>query len=193
LTFLRNTDVEASDELLLKTYSERGDLNVLATLYQRYMDLIYGVCLKYLENNEDARDAVLNIFEELTVKVKKYEIQHFKAWLYQLSKNHCLMILRKRKTIPVHAEIDLMQSGDLLHLDYDNQTEHQFNLLQHCMEQLTDHQKNSIRMFYLEGKCYKNIADSTGLDAGKIRSFIQNGRRNLKICMENKSIEKLTH
>jgi RNA polymerase sigma-70 factor (ECF subfamily) len=61
------------------------------------------------------------------------------------------------------------------------------------MEQLTDHQKNSIRMFYLEGKCYKNIADSTGLDAGKIRSFIQNGRRNLKICMENKSIEKLTH
>jgi RNA polymerase sigma-70 factor (ECF subfamily) len=157
------------------------------------MDLIYGVCLKYLENNEDARDAVLNIFEELTVKVKKYEIQHFKAWLYQLSKNHCLMILRKRKTIPVNAEIDLMQSGELLHLDYDNQTEHQFNLLQHCMEQLTDHQKNSIRMFYLEGKCYKNIADSTGLDAGKIRSFIQNGRRNLKICMENKSIEKLTH
>jgi RNA polymerase sigma-70 factor (ECF subfamily) len=41
-------------------------------------------------------------------------------------------------------------------------------------------------LFYLEQKCYKDIADLTGYDLNKVKSAIQNGKRNLKICMERK-------
>ena len=98
VAFLTNIPAHKhTDEVLVAQYKSGGDLQVLSDLYQRYMELVYGVCLKYLKNEEDARDAVLNIYEELIPKVKKYEIQFFKSWLYQLAKNHCLMKLRSAK------------------------------------------------------------------------------------------------
>jgi len=72
-----------------------GDLQVLGVLYSGYTELVYGVCLKYFKQEEQASDAVMDIFEELIQKAKKHEVDKFRPWLYVLAKNHCLMRLRK--------------------------------------------------------------------------------------------------
>lgn len=186
MAFLTNIPAHTdSDDVLVARYKSGGDLQVLSDLYQRYMELLYGVCLKYLKDEEDARDAVLNIYEELILKVKKYDIQHFKSWVYQLAKNHCLMKLRSGKKFSKAAvDVALMQNEDPVHLNGVMEKEEHFKQLDFCMSQLVPDQKKVVSLFYLEGKCYNEIEETTGLDWKKVRSFIQNGRRNLKICMD---------
>jgi RNA polymerase sigma-70 factor (ECF subfamily) len=150
------------------------------------MDLVYGVCLKYLRTPDDAKDAVINIYEELIIKVKKHQVEHFKAWLYQLAKNHCLMILRKKKTFPIEIDSELVQLKDESHLEEAMTKEAHLTIMQECINQLVSQQKIAIELFYFKEKCYKEIAETTKMDVNKVKSFIQNGRRNLKICMDNK-------
>lgn len=165
-------------------------MECLGELYQRYMDLVYGVCLKYFKEPEASKDAVMLIFEELVKKVLKYEIDNFKPWLYQVAKNHCLMKLRSQKTIPHFIEADVVHLADNVHLDDVMQKETSLNHMQHCIEQLPVEQKQAIELFYLKEQCYKDIAIATALDINKVRSFIQNGRRNLKICMDKLSLQQ---
>ena len=165
-------------------------MDTLGDLYGRYMDLLYGVCLKYFKEPDEAQDAVIHIFEELVTKVKKYEIDNFKGWLYQLSKNHCLMKLRSRKSQPVNVDTDLMHLQENMHLDDVMEKETNLIVMEHCIEQLPTEQKAAIQLFYLQEKCFKEIADTTALDINKVRSFIQNGRRNLKICMDKTALQK---
>lgn len=180
---------EKSDEQLLAFYADSSDMDSLGELYRRYMDLVYGVCLKYFKEPEEAKDAVINIFEELTSKLKKYEVANFKGWLYQLSKNHCLMKLRSRKGKAVNVDIDIMHLSQIDHLDDKQEKEGQFLIMEACMEELAAEQKQAVELFYLKEKCYKEISTITNTDINKVRSFIQNGRRNLKICMERKAME----
>ena len=181
-----------SDTELVQLYRSTADLNVLSNLYQRYMDLIYGVCLKYLKDPEAAKDAVINIYEELIPKLKQHEVTNFKSWLHTLSRNHCLMQLRKEKG---HTTVEIpetfMQSEEMLHLTAVQEKEEQLNSMEKCMEQLPAEQKTCVTLFYLEGKCYNEITEQTGIDWNKVRSYIQNGRRNLKLCMENKAADSI--
>ena len=186
MSFIRNIKAsESSDNQLVESYKTTGDLETLATLYQRYMDLVYGVCLKYLKDHETCKDAVMQIFEELVQKLHKYEIDHFKSWLYTLSKNFCLMRLRKQKHLKI-VELDpsLMQSQEEKHLNGVLQKEEDFKRMEKCLQRLSAEQKETVELFYLKQKCYNEISAITGKDWNRIRSLIQNGRRNLKICME---------
>lgn len=158
---------------------------VLGDLYQRYMNLVYGVCLKYYKEPETAKDAVMQIFEELVEKLKKHEVDNFKGWLHQVAKNHCLMQLRKtQKVKTVEFNTELMQSGENMHLDSVLEKEENFKKLAGCMESLTGDQETAIRLFYLDGKSYNEIVAISGIEWNAVRSLIQNGRRNLKLCME---------
>ena len=166
-------------------FKRSGDQDVLATLYLRYSDLVYGTCLKYLKDAESAKDAVMNIYQELLTKLQKHEVENFKGWLYVLSKNHCLMYLRSaKKMYTVEFDQSVMQSEDFGHLDAVIEKEKDFIKLAECLETLNDVQKQSIKLFYLDNKCYNEIAEQTGMEWNKVRSLIQNGRRNLKNCME---------
>ena len=186
MTFLKNiSNPDIPDLELIAIYKRSWDLKVLGVLYERYMELIYGVCFKYLKNAELAKDAVMQIFEELVQKLHKHEIEHFKSWLYTLAKNYCLMQLRSPKTLrTVELQEFSMQSGEETHLNGVMQKEEEFKKLEKCMEMLSPDQKQSVELFYLQNKCYKEIAEITGKDWNKIKSLIQNGRRNLKNCIE---------
>jgi len=175
----------STDEDLLLEFKQSNSQDVLAKLYLRYTDLVYGVCLKYLKDGEAAKDAVMNIYTELLQKLAQHEVENFKSWLYVLVKNHCLMQLRKeKKMITVEFQAGVMQSEDFSHLDSILSKEQDFKKLEQCLERLPVEQKQSIQLFYLENKCYNEIVEQTGMDWNKVRSLIQNGRRNLKICME---------
>lgn len=186
MSFLKNiAQSNSTDKELAHNYRLSGDLAVLGELYQRYMDLLYGVCLKYLKDEEKAKDAVMQIFEELIEKMRKHEVDNVKGWMYQLAKNHCLMQLRTPKNLKtVEINTDIMQSTENVHLNGLMEKEENLNKLEYCIGILPGDQQKMIQLFYLQGKCYQEIADETGTGWNQVRSNIQNGRRNLKNCME---------
>lgn len=176
------------DEHLVAAYKSASDLNVLATLYKRYMPLVYGLCLKYYKQEEPSQDAVMQIFEQLITKLKVHDVTNFKSWLYVLAKNHCLMELRKgAKHYTVSIDDAFVESDGLLHHDDRAATEEKLLLMEACMEKLVEEQRKSLQLFYLEQKCYTEVAAQTGYDLKKVKSYIQNGKRNLKICIERQS------
>lgn len=182
--FLRpKSNVLESDKALLAAYRIGGDVEALGRLYERYVELTYGVCLKYLKKEADAEDAVMTIFEQLVEKVKTHDVQNFRSWLYVLAKNHCLMQLRKPQR--EFSEPDFMQFNGVSHPEEERPEEQEAHL-RACMEQLPSQQRSSVQLFYFEEKSYQEIAALQKEELGKIRSFIQNGRRNLKICLEQK-------
>jgi RNA polymerase sigma factor (sigma-70 family) len=186
VAFLKNIETSRlPDADLVILYKESGDLTILGELYQRYMDLIYGVCLKYLKEPEQAKDSVMAIFEELTLKLRKHEVTHFKAWLHQLARNHCLMYLRSprnKNSLPLPEE--LMHSAETEHLNAVMEKEQHLQQMSRCLETLGPEQRQTVEAFYLQEKSYQEISESTGMDWNRVRSLIQNGRRNLRNCME---------
>ncbi|MDZ7605266.1 MAG: sigma-70 family RNA polymerase sigma factor [Cyclobacteriaceae bacterium] len=179
-----------TDAWLIERYRATGDLEFLGKLYQPYMHLVYGVCMKYLKDREAARDATMQVFEKLVTELLRREVENFRPWLYVLAKNHCLMTLRAKKSKNLHrenfldsTEIFMESEGDLHHNDVTQEAT--LVALKNCMEQLKASQKECVKLFYLEEKCYQEIAEALEMELNLVKSHIQNGKRNLKICLEN--------
>ncbi|MFT3675315.1 MAG: sigma-70 family RNA polymerase sigma factor [Chitinophagaceae bacterium] len=194
MSFIRSIGPsDQSDNDLVASYQRSGDLSVLGELYSRYMDLVYGVCLKYLKDPELAKDAVMQLFEELVVKLKKHEVGNFRGWLHQVAKNHCLMYLRTPRNLKtVEFSTELVQNEETVHLNGVLEREENLDRLSYCLETLAAEQQTTIRLFYLDSKSYNEIAAITGLEWNKVRSYIQNGRRNLKTCMDSREAMERT-
>ncbi len=193
MNFITNISTDAqSDKELLKAFKQTNDIKYLSILYQRYMDLVFGVCLKYFKDAERSKDAVMDIFEELNTKLKMHEVDNFKGWLHTVTRNYCLMQLRSPRNLKTSEfNIDFMQSGEPSHLLNEVfEKEESFKQLEACIETLPDDQKKTIELFYLQKKCYNEVAEITGFEWNKVRSFIQNGKRNLKLCLEEKLIDE---
>lgn len=175
---------QLTDEQLLGKYLSGSESRYLGQLYERYMPMVYGICLKIMRDPGKAEDAVMNIYEELTRKVKEHEIGSFRGWLYVLARNHCLMEWRKNHRRPTDLHED-MGRYDAVEEAFQYELPKDGTPLEKCMDELPPQQRNSVQWFYYEDKSYKEIADLIAEDVGKVRSYIQNGRRNLKICLEN--------
>lgn len=188
LTFLRNIPTTTTDKELVTAFKQSGEMTYLSTLYQRYMDLVFGVCLKYFKDAERSKDAVMDIFEELNTKLRQHEVDNFKGWLHVLARNYCLMQLRSPRNMKTtEFSANFMQSEENTHLNGEAlEKESNFVKMEECLQTLPDEQRDSVRLFYLENKCYNEIAALTGYEWSKVRSYIQNGRRNLKLCMDKK-------
>jgi RNA polymerase sigma-70 factor (ECF subfamily) len=176
---------EHTDEALIGLYKKSEDLAIVGELYNRYTGLVYGVCMKYLKDREESRDAVMQIFEKLMVSLKEHDVNVFKPWLYVTARNYCLMQLRARKG-KNFEELSpfLMETGSNGHLEQGLDLESNLHKLEKCMQELGIEQKQCVQLFYLDQKCYQEITMTTGFDLNKVKSYIQNGKRNLKICME---------
>ncbi|MCC8145466.1 MAG: sigma-70 family RNA polymerase sigma factor [Bacteroidales bacterium] len=184
--FWRKNISKWSDDELLTHYKKTENTEYFGELYNRYIPLLYGVCLKYLKEEEKSKDAVMQLFEVLLLKVKEYDIVVFRTWVYSVVKNHCLQILRKEnKELIVDFNSDIMESDSILHLlNEDTEDEDQLKRLRECMEKLPEQQRISIRRFFMEEMSYQDITDTTGYNLKQVKSYIQNGKRNLKNCIE---------
>jgi len=179
--FKHITDIE-----LLKKYQTDQNKEWLGILLQRYTILLLGVCMKYLKNEDEAKDAVQQIFLKALNELEKYSVDYPKSWLYKIACNYCLMKLRDQK---VHISID--QSPSIAELQESENTNTQerelnLNLLEAALEELNMEQKTCITLFYLQKKSYQQISIITGYSLLQVKSNIQNGKRNLKILMEKK-------
>ena len=172
------------DSALLQQYKSTGNNAWLGILLERYSMLLFGVCMKYLKDQDAAKDAVQQIFLKSINELNKYDVVYFKSWLYILAKNHCLLQLRNTRYFSEPG--DLVQSSDetsrLQHLE----KEKTFNRLDEALEALKPEQKLCITLFYLQKLSYQQIADETAFSIMQVKSHIQNGKRNLKILMEQK-------
>ncbi len=176
------------DQHLLQEYVKQGDLDMLGELFGRYMHLVFGVALKYFGNREVAKDAVSQIFERLIIEIPKFEIQNFKSWLFVVTKNFCLMEIRKEKShrnrFEKFSADQNMESSEFLHpIDEVTNTSVEDDL-KHCIERLKVVQKQCVVLFYYQEKGYKEIAEELEFPEKKVKSYIQNGKRNLRICLE---------
>ncbi len=177
-----------TDAEYLAAYQATENLELLGELYERYMEMVFAVCFKYLRDEDESKDAVMQIFEELVVKLRTHSVDNFRSWLHSVVRNHCLMHLRSNR---LQTEgVDFFEDNSVENEPFEHQSDEPFELEQNlskmtdCLETLSDEQKTSIRLFYLEEKCYKEITDLTGYELNKVKSYIQNGKRNLKICIE---------
>ncbi|MEA1887582.1 MAG: sigma-70 family RNA polymerase sigma factor [Bacteroidota bacterium] len=178
-----------SDKELIDDYLSSGKLDALGILYERYLELIYGVCLKYFKNREQSQDAVMEIFEKIVTELAKHRVENFKSWLFVLTKNHCLMELRSSKkdinkviNIEDHEYLFMENDFELHPVDRGNINNNE--VLENCIDQLKRDQKNCIRLFYYENKCYREIAGILKIEEKKVKSHLQNAKRNLKNCMD---------
>jgi RNA polymerase sigma-70 factor (ECF subfamily) len=201
ISFRRKTDKQSNHgltdhELILK-YRENADPDVIAELFQRYTHLVYGVSLKYLADRDDAKDAVMEIFEGLFEDILKNEIHNFKSWLHTVTRNHCLMKLRKAK--PVRMEIEAldeksketyMEIPGELHQEVESE-EFTRKELESAMDSLKEPQRQCIELVYLKEKSYMEVCEITGYSMNEVKSHVQNGKRNLKIRLESRNVGKI--
>jgi len=178
------------DKALIEKYRSTKDQSYLATLFERYMTQVYGSCMSYYKNTADAEDAVMEIYEKLVVKILSSDIKYFKSWLYTVTRNHCLEKLRKTSNrADKKSQAELMYYDDLVHPD-DVDKESELGILEGCIEKLENKQKQCVSKFYYDKKSYAEIGKELDLGVGQVRSRIQNGRRNLKICMESNMVNQ---
>ena len=172
----------------LAEYRRRGDVALLGGLYEPYMDMVFGVCFKYLRDEEECKDAVMQIFEKLISDLRQHEVSNFKSWLHSVARNHCLMKLRMSQVTAGQDAADHPAQELEVEAGIDDDAfmlNTQLDALDECLQKLANEQRVSIELFYLQDKCYRDIAGETGFDIGKVKSYIQNGKRKLKICIES--------
>jgi len=174
-----------TDTELLWQFKQSSDNAWLGILLQRYTMLLLGVCMKYLKDEQAAKDAVQQVFLKAITELEKYEVAYFKSWLYMIARNHCLMQLRDRNIhLPVEEEKSLVyeETDKQLHTFKDTS----LRTMEACLEELNDAQRTCVTLFYLQQKSYQQIADNTGFTLLQVKSHIQNGKRNLRLLIEQK-------
>ncbi len=184
--YLQLTDLE-----LLQLFKLNGDAVIIGLLYKRYAVMALGVANKYLQPEDDAKDAVMQVFEQLLQNISNHKIDNFKSWLYSVVKNFCLMKLRKEKNLTLVREEEgkniysVMEKEQLLHQEEVTLKESNLTNLEMAIETLNQDQKKCIELFYLQQKSYTEVAEITGYTLNNVKSFIQNGKRNLKLKMQS--------
>ena len=182
---------QRTDAELIAEFNSTGNLKVLGELYSPYMHLVHGVCLKYLKDRDESKDAVMQIFEKVITEIPKQDIGNFKGWLYAVTRNYCLMQLRSGKSRMerfsewANEYAAFMENSDNLH-PIDNDGADMEEDLNDCIERLKDEQRECIKLFYFENRCYNEIAVILRIDEKKVKSHLQNAKRNLKLCLEEK-------
>lgn len=180
-------NIRKLSDLELVELVKKSDENALAELFKRYAPLVMGLCLKYLKDSQVAEDLMMEIFEKLTEKLLKHEVRNFKSWLFSLSRNECLMVLRKSKLDTTSLDNSLIYQEDTSDKAYTGKIETELKLeaLDKAMDVLGEDQHKAIRLFYFDFKSYDEIAKLMETSINKVKSLIQNGKRNLKIKLEN--------
>lgn len=185
-----NNKHDLSDSELIERYRFSHDNVYIGELFQRYSHILFGVCLKYVKNEDKAKDIVMMVFEKVLMDLKRHPVANFKAWIYTVTKNQCLMDLRKvsranqKQQDYAYLNKDFVDFDLPAHLHGESDAEKD-QKLHSAINELKDEQRQCIRMYYFEKKSYEEIEAKTGYTYKQVKSFLQNGKRNLKIKLSN--------
>ncbi|KAB2872336.1 MAG: sigma-70 family RNA polymerase sigma factor [Bacteroidales bacterium] len=178
-----------SDLSLIDLYKKDGDKQIVGELYKRYTRFVFSICMKYLKDEESSKDAVMQIFEKLFVDLRKHDVSNFKSWLHSVTRNYCLHIIRDSKYQNQklrdfsNSEEEVMENQLFLYQDSVTVQEERVAELERELGNLSKEQRVCVELFYLKDKSYQEIADETGYSLNQVKSYIQNGKRNLTNSM----------
>ena len=178
-----------SEQELLRRYYQDGNKEWLGIVLQRYTLLLLGVCMKYLKNEEAARDAVQQIFLKAITELEKYQVEFIKSWLYMVAKNHCLMQFRDKNRQLVELSEQLVETQDTEELLSIKEKDQLLDWMHECLKNLNPEQQQCVTLFYLEKRSYQEVAELTGYTLLQVKSSIQNGKRNLRLMIQRKRQE----
>ena len=174
-----------TDTELLQNFYNDHDNKWLGILLPRYTLLLLGVCMKYLKNEEDAKDAVQQIFLKVISELSKYKVDYFKSWIYMIAKNHCLMKIRGNKNYPVELNEKILPVEEFMDTEMNHiEKDRLLTTMLESIKQLSTEQQQCVTLFYLEKKSYVEVSEITGYSMMQVKSHLQNGKRNLKILMK---------
>lgn len=182
----QNTDIE-----LINSYKKTGDKEYVGVLFTRYTSFVFALSLQYLKNEEDSKDAVMQIFESLFSKLHTHTIDNFKPWLYSVTKNYCLQVLRSQKKMKeIVTDSDFffqnnMENDEDVHLQEKIDLEKNLHVLTTQIAGLREEQRICVELFYVKRLCYKEIAEQTGFSPKEVKTYIQNGKRNLQLALKH--------
>lgn len=183
----KNSYSHISDSELLEKFYEAHKNQWLGILLERYTLLLLGVCMKYLKNEELAKDAVQQIFLKVIAELHKYKVDYFKSWVYMVARNHCFMQLRDKTSKFTREITDAVHLADeTIHTSLHIEQDHLLAQVSNSLDELNNEQKTCVTLFYLQHKSYQEITDATGYSLLQVKSYIQNGKRNLKMLVEKK-------
>lgn len=182
----RHNDI-SDQQLLGRFYSDHNN-EWLGILLQRYTMLLLGVCMKYLKDEDEAKDSVQQVFLKVIQELQKYKVEYFKSWLYMVAKNHCLMKLRDQNGRQITEINDRLSAtpGEENDNTIQAETDYTLELMQDALKELNPEQQQCVTLFYLEKKSYQQVSSETGYNLLQVKSYIQNGKRNLKLLIEKK-------
>ena len=175
---------DKEDKELLELFYSDGNNEWLGILLERYTGLLLGVSLKYLRNEEDARDSVQQIFMKVINELQKYKVEYFRSWLYMVAKNHCLMQLRNKHNRHTEINENLSVADEPAGAQTPEEKENEFTRMEKALSLLNEEQRICLTLFYFQKKSYLEIAEFTSTPVMQVKSNIQNGKRNLKIQMQ---------
>lgn len=174
-----------TDERLLANYYKSHDAKWLGELLTRYTMLLFGVCMKYLKQEEEARDAVQQVYLKVLSATAKTEVHNFGGWVYQIARNECLSRLRQHPEIQTEDErFDREEAAESLPIEEWLAEEQKYTQLEEALKTLKQNQKQCITLFYFQSKSYQEIASELKISIKEVKSHIQNGKRNLKVKLE---------
>jgi RNA polymerase sigma factor (sigma-70 family) len=184
--------LDMTDQELLERYRAKNDSDALGILLQRYTLLLLGVCMKYLKNEEEAKDAVQQVFLKVIHELQKYKVDYFKSWLYMVAKNHCLMRIREKQgkmTMEINERLQSTpeESSPEFSPNLDDKS---LDLLRQSLDELNPEQRQCVTLFYLQKQSYQQVSEVTGFSLLQVKSYIQNGKRNLRLMIEKKRGQK---
>jgi RNA polymerase sigma factor (sigma-70 family) len=187
MKFLRSRKAfHEEDDTIIAAYRATSDPLYLGILFDRYSHLVFAVAMNYLKNEEDSKDVVIHLFEKLSVDLKKYEIRNFSHWIHRVTRNYCLRLLSKRSySANLDEELNYLVADDPQ--PEEALTDKYLLHLEEAMVTLNEEQRKCVQLFYIEEKSYREIEVITGYNYEKVKSYIQNGKRNLKIYLLKKN------
>ena len=197
LIFRNRTDQwhQMGDDTLLAAYRKTGEMEVVEELFNRYGHLVLGICLKYLKDEDEAKDACMQVFEKLISELRKSEVLQFKSWIHTVTRNHCLIHIRKTISVERHREHYLKNFSEEFvnfwsEMNHIDKAELEMKNLHLALDKLDNEQRLCLDLIYFQGKSYRQISEITGFEQNQVKSLIQNGKRNLKIIMVREHGEK---
>ncbi|MES2836387.1 MAG: sigma-70 family RNA polymerase sigma factor [Bacteroidota bacterium] len=183
--FNSQTDLE-----LVLQYKQTGNKQYVGALFERYSTMVVAICMKYYQDREESKDATMHIFEKLMTDLLKHEVSNFKSWVHSVTRNYCLMEIRKTSNIhKIRTDVEenyvsVMENQLSMHQEDKSEKEVLLTGLEKCMELLIIQQKKCVELFFIQEKSYQDITQELGFTLNEVKSFLQNGKRNLKNCLE---------
>lgn len=187
-----------SDEHLIHLIAN-GDRNAFVEVYNLYSTQVYNTAIGYLQNKEEAEEAVQDIFLEIHRSASRFRADSkISTWIYRITVNKCLDRLRKRKAVKRMTVIrSVFRKEDqpvgpvgFNHPGVQLEKKEDAKMLFAAIEELPERQKTAFILSFVEDLSRQEAADIMQISLKSLESLLQRAKQNLRNRLKEKFPER---